>query len=466
MRKIAINDITLREAAKKEGLLTFKEKLDVVKILDELRVDVICVGSISDPVADPVLFRTMSSIVKHSELCCSCYGSVTDVDNAYAAISVAKRRRLQIIIPSSPVLMEYVSHAKAAKVLAGVPDLVAAAKAHDCAVEVLFDDATRAEKDFLAKAIESAVAAGAEYVTLSDITGSMLPAEFAAFLRELYDTVPALSKVKVNAQCADTLSLADACSIEAVGAGVDGICVATGVGNVPSLDNIVRAFSTIGDKHGFNCSLKSTAVGRSTGRIDAIIRDKHTMEARVPAAEGATLSKENTLEDITVYVKSLGYDLSDEDYIKVYEAFMRVANKKQSVGAKELDAIVASSAMQVPATYTVVSYVCNSGNIIKSTAAVTLKKNNADLFGLSSGDGPIDAAFMAIEQIVGHHFELEEFSVQAVTEGREAMGETVVKLRHQGKLYAGRGISTDIIGAGIRAYVNALNKIVYEEKNI
>ncbi len=117
----------------------------------------------------------------------------------------------------------------------------------------------------------------------------------------------------------------------------------------------------------------------------------------------------------------------------------------------------------MPATYEIVSYVINSGNIIKPTANITLRKNGELLTGLSSGDGPIDASFLAIEQVIGRHFELDNFQIQAVTEGREAMGSTLVRLRSGGKLYSGNGISTDIIGASVRAYVNAVNKIVFEE---
>ena len=163
-------------------------------------------------------------------------------------------------------------------------------------------------------------------------------------------------------------------------------------------------------------------------------------------------------------VMRLGYDLSEEDQAKVYETFVNVAAKK-SVGRKELEAIIASVALQVPPSYTIVSFVINSGNIINATANIHVRKDGADLFGLAVGDGPIDAAFMAIEQITGRHYELDDFQIQAVTEGREAMGSTLVKLRSNGKLYSGNGISTDIIGSSIRAYVNALNKIVYEESH-
>ena len=159
----------------------------------------------------------------------------------------------------------------------------------------------------------------------------------------------------------------------------------------------------------------------------------------------------------------LGYDLSDEDLARVYESFGALAAKKP-VSARELDAIIANAALQVPPTYRLVSYVVNSGNIIAATAHIVLTRNGESVQGLSSGDGPIDAALMAIEKIVGHHYELDDFQLQSVTSGREAMGEALVKLRDGGKLYSGRGISTDIVGASIRAYLNALNKIVYREK--
>ena len=165
-------------------------------------------------------------------------------------------------------------------------------------------------------------------------------------------------------------------------------------------------------------------------------------------------------------VEQLGYELSDEDKPKVYEAFCNIASKKDKVGVRELDAIVASSAMQVPSSYQLESYVINSGNTIASSAHLRLVRGGKTLDGICLGDGPIDAAFLAIESITGCHYELDDFQIQAVTEGREAMGQTIVRLRSQGKLYAGRGISTDIVGASIQAYLSALNKIVYEEAEV
>ena len=137
--------------------------------------------------------------------------------------------------------------------------------------------------------------------------------------------------------------------------------------------------------------------------------------------------------------------------------------EKKKVNARELEAIVATSAMQVPSTYRLVSYLTNSGNVISASAHICLEKDGEKYEGITVGDGPIDASFMAIEQIIGHHYELDDFQIQSVTEGHEAMGNALVRLRSGGKIYSGNGISTDIIGASIHAYLNALNKIIYEE---
>ena len=178
------------------------------------------------------------------------------------------------------------------------------------------------------------------------------------------------------------------------------------------------------------------------------------------------LSAHDQADAVLKAVEKLGYDLSEEDEAKVVEAFRAIAAKKEQVGIRELDAIVASTAMQVPAAYQLDTYVINSGNTISSSAHMRLIRDQQVLEGVCIGAGPIDAAFLAIEQITGRHYELDDFQLQAVTEGREAMGQTIVRLRSGGKLYSGRGISTDIVCAGINAYLSALNKIVYEEESV
>ena len=157
------------------------------------------------------------------------------------------------------------------------------------------------------------------------------------------------------------------------------------------------------------------------------------------------------------------YDISDEDLGQVCKALIQVCEKKGAVGAKEFEAVIASSAMQAPSTYHFETYTTTSSNISSAMTQIILKKQDELISGVSSGDGPIDSAFRAIEQCIGHHYELDDYQVQSVTEGKEALGSALVRLRYNGKLYSGNGTSTDIIAASIRAYINALNKIVFEE---
>ena len=215
-------------------------------------------------------------------------------------------------------------------------------------------------------------------------------------------------------------------------------------------------------------SIKTTDLQRSVTQLERVLApieetDSPFRDMGLGDVAGVTLDANDSITDVIAVVEQMGYDLSEEDNAKVYEAFLRVANKKHFVGTRELDAIIASTAMQVPTTYRVKNYVINSGNVITATANLLVERDGKEIRGVGVGDGPIDAAFDAIEQIIGHHYELDDFQIQTVTEGRDAMGSALVKLRADGKVYSGSGISTDIIGASIRAYISALNKIVYDE---
>ena len=175
------------------------------------------------------------------------------------------------------------------------------------------------------------------------------------------------------------------------------------------------------------------------------------------------LDSDSSLAQVSKAAEVLGYDLSDSDAGNVYKALMQVCEKKGTVGSKEFEALIASSAMQAPSTYHFETYTTTSSNVASSMSQVTLRCNDEIMCGVSNGDGPIDSAFRAIEQCIGHHYELDDFQVQSVTEGKEALGSALVRLRNNGKLYSGKGTSTDIVAASIRAYINALNKIVFEE---
>jgi 2-isopropylmalate synthase len=265
--------------------------------------------------------------------------------------------------------------------------------------------------------------------------------------------------------------MADACAIEAIKHGAREIKAAAYQCDCVSLPHIARLLATKGDAFDVTCSIRTTEIKRIIRQIAWMCETDRSKNSPFDngvqeITEDVVLSSHDDMGTVLKVVEKLGYDLSEEDGGKVWEAFQRIAKKKDQISSKELDTIVASAAMQVPATYTLDTYNITSSNITSSMAHMKLLKHEQPMEGIAIGDGPIDAAFLAIENILGCHYELDDFQIRSVTEGREAMGETIVKLRSNGKLYSGRGISTDIVGSSIRAYVNAVNKIVYEEVEV
>ncbi len=470
MKHIRISDVTMKQGGG-EISLSFKEKIEISKLLDKLGVSVIELEPIIQPKIDSLRIKSVSAAVKNSIIAVPVPLNEEGVAATWNALKEAKYPRLQVCAPVSPVQMEYLFHKKPDAMLQTIGSIIGDCRKLCADVEFVADDATRSDSAFLYDAIRTAISAGAATVTVCDTAGAMLPNEFTAFIRSLYENVPELKNVCLGISCSDALSMADSCAIAAVRYGAGEIKAAAYRLNVVSLPNVTKVLSAKGDFYNASCSVHTHEMKRITGQIAWMCQTGRKKSSPFDNGvqeddSGLYLTAHDDLPAVMKVVSRLGYDLSEEDGAKVFEAFRAIARKKEKVGARELDAIVASAAMQVPPSYVLESYVVTSGNTISATAHLKLHRQEKVLEGVSIGDGPIDAAFLAVEQITGQHYELDDFQIQAVTEGREAMGQTVVKLRSGGKVYSGRGISTDIVGASIQAYINALNKIVYEEETV
>lgn len=461
MKRITVTDMTLAKGAKS---LSFKEKIEIARHLDRLNVDVIDMPEIANVATDSLLIRTASAFIKNSTVSVSTGMTVEQVATAAAAVSSAEKSRLKVNIPVSTIQMEYVCHKKAPKMLELAKALFAAATEKCSDVEFFAADATRADMDFLKNIIEAANEAGVKTVTLCDDEGIMLPDEFAAFISKVIAEIPVIKEMNLGILCKNTNGMATASALMALKVGATEIKCCVGDDYLPRIDVLANIIDQCGDRTGVETALNYNELKRITKQIKWISGNggSNGLGATDNNSDSTPLDANDSLDDVTFAVKKLGYDLSEEDYAKVYDEFKRVAAKK-SVGSKELEAIVASTALQVAPTYKLISYVINNGNIISASAQITLEKDGKEIAGIAIGDGPVDASFRAVEQIIGHHFELDDFQIQSVTEGREAVGSAIVRLRHDGKLYSGNGISTDIIGSSIRAYINAVNKIVHEE---
>ena len=472
MRDVRISDVSMKLFSNaKEVSLTFKKKLELVKLLDKLSVAVIETEGIEQEKVDSLRIKSMASAVKNSVLAVPLTEmSTACADLTWASLKEAKNPRLQVVAAVSPAQMEYIHHMKADKMLAKVTETIEYCKKYTDDVEFIADDATRSDVEFLYKVIDGAIKAGATTVTVSDAAGTMIPEEFSKFVEELYNRVPALKEVTLGIACSNDLSMADACAVAGIILGAGEVKTSAYPLSCISLPNIARIIANKEDVCNAVCSVRTTEIKRVCSQIQWLVEVGRSASS---AFDGSSVSQEgadivlNANDDMDAVAKvcaKLGYDLSEEDIVSVYKAFSRIASKKNTVTGYELDAIIASSALQVPPTYTIDSYLITMGDSVGTTALIKLKKDEEVYENVAIGDGPVDAAFLAIENITGNHYELDDFQIKAVTEGAEAMGETIVKLRSAGKVYSGRGISVDVVGSSVRAYVNALNKIVYEEQ--
>ena len=463
MNRIRITDITMKQ----EGLsLSFKEKLELSKLLDKLGVSAIELPAVQNAKTDSLLIKSIAASVSCA-ICVPVSLELQDLDTVYAALKTAKTPILQICASVSTVQMEYLYHKKPEKMLSAIENAVKGCKEKCDRVEFVADDATRSDPAFLLSALETALSAGATTVTVRDAAGDLLPEEFAAFVANIRKALP---DANLGVSCNNALSLADACAIAAMANGASELKAAAYPICAPAIAHIAKILSVKADTLSCACPVGTTELSRLCDQIARLCRTEKVRAAALPPlpphAEELTLTARDDMAAVMQATGKLGYDLSPEDAASVFAAFRDIAAKKAEVSAKELDAIVATAAMQVPATYTLDNYVITAASATSATAHMKLSREGKTLEGVSLGDGAIDAAFHALEQITGCHFELDDFRIEAVTEGREAMGQTIVKLRAGGKVYSGRGISTDIIGASIHAYLNALNKIVYEEETV
>lgn len=414
-RRISVSDISIRHADKYDGKLPFRAKIELAKLLDKLGVSAIEVGPVSEGRSDYLLVKSLATALGGSAL-------VVPVDlfdagiteKTWEALKDARHPRLQVCAPVSTVQMEYFCHKKPAAVLENIAARVAACSALCKEVEFAATDFTRCENEFLVQSVKAAVDNGATMVTIADAAGDLLPDEFLKAVKAVRDILP--EGVKLGVVCSNGLFLADACAIAAVRAGAD--------------------------------EIKVTADGSYAASLEYFPQILH---ARTELCEADS------------EICHTGLQRAVEQFRSICEE----SRKKGRVCSGALDTESGEDrepAESVPETYRLESFLINSGNIITSTCHLRMKKGEEMLESVCVGNGPVDASFHAVEKLLGRSYELDDFKIRSVTEGREAMGETEVLLRYDGKIYSGRGVSTDIVGSSILAYINAANKIAFEEE--
>ena len=465
MEMIRFSDCTLQQTEDSLSL-SFREKLELCKHLDRLNLSAVEFQPIRRQKADSLLIKSVCSAVGDTTIVVPVLLSEESVSVTWNALRSGRSVRLQVRVPVSSVQMEYLAHLKPAALLSAVERTLRSCLALTDQVEFVAEDATRADSDFLNQILSLVLSLGVPMITLQDAAGSMLPEEVSAFFASLYAALPALETVALGFDCHSALNLADACAVAAIRSGVRMIKGTMLDSGSISIAHVARVLEAKGSEFGAFARVNTAQLRRIASQIESLCRSGGNSSAQ-PPREGSgrdiIFTPHDTQESIRSATVRLGYDLSDEDAEKIWSMFQAIAGQKGQMTLHELDALIAAEAMQVPPAYTDVRFTVNTASSLGAMAHMRISFRGQELRSTAAGDGVIDAAFHAIEQAIGRHLELDDFQIQTVTEGREAMGEALVKLRSDGRLFSGRSVSTDIVGASIMAYISALNKIVFEE---
>lgn len=499
---IKIFDTTLRDGEQSPGCsMNLKEKIEMAKQLERMKVDIIEAGFAAASPGDLAAIKEVAKTIKECTVASLARTLKDDIDKAWDSVKDAKSPRIHTFIATSPIHMQYKLKMEPQEVKARAVEMVAYAKKYCSDIEFSAEDATRSDPLFLAEIFEAVIRAGATTLNIPDTVGYTTPDEYYEFLKTIRENTPNIDKATISVHCHNDLGLAVANSIAAIKAGATQIeCTINGIGERAgnaALEEIVMIGNTRKDFFSWKTNIitqeiiKSSALlSRITGvkvqpnkaivgenafahesgiHQHGVLNNKETYEIMTPESVGLTantmvIGKHSGKHAFESKVKELGYNLSIEELETAFTKFKNIADKKKQVYDRDIEALLAKESVQVPKVFSLDRFVINSGNTITATASIILIKDGKKIERVATGDGPIDAAFKAIEKIVNRNLKLEDYQIQSVTKGEDALGDALVKISNgNGIVHSGRGLSTDVIEASIKAYVNAVNKMFYEE---
>jgi 2-isopropylmalate synthase len=504
--KVSVFDTTLRDGEQAAGTrLGSREKLVVARQLARLRIDVIEAGY---PASSPEDFEAVQLIAREIEgptICALSRAVASDIEACGRALAKARRPRIHTGIGVSDIHIlgkfrdeKYGStlEEKKARILEMAADAVKLAKQFADDVEFYAEDAGRSDPAYLFEMLRVAIDAGAIVVNIPDTTGYTVPEQYGALIRSIRENVPGIERATISVHCHDDLGMAVANSLAGVLNGarqVEGTINGIGerAGNA-AIEEVVMALRTRGDYFGVHTDIEArefyrtsrlvaemlgmsvspnkavvgdNAFAHSSGiHVDGFLKKRETYEIMRPEDVGFTesrvvLTARTGRHGLRDRLEKLGYTLSPEELDRTYERFLAIADKKQEVFDEDLIAMLHDENRVAPETFSLEYLHFNSGTAAIPTATVRLRVRGEMRQGASIGDGPVDAAYKAIAAVTQHCARLERYDIRAVTSGTEAMGEVTVQLEEGGRRVKGRGVSTDVIEASARAYIDGLNKL-------
>ena len=505
MEKVIIFDTTLRDGEQSPGAtLNIDEKIEIAKQLAKLGVDVIEAGF---PVSSPGDFNSVKMIaqkVKGPIIAGLARAHKKDIDAAWEAVKYAEKPRIHTFIATSDIHLEYKLRKTREEVLKIAVEMVSYAKSLCKDIEFSAEDAGRTDPDYLCQVVEAVIDAGATTVNIPDTVGYTIPEEFGALIAYVKNNVPNIDKAIISVHCHNDLGMATANTIAAISNGARQVeCTVNGLGERAgncSLEEIAMILKTRKDKMGLYSTVDTTKiynisrlVSNLTGMLvqpnkaivganafaheagihqDGILKERSTYEIMKASDLGIkeesklVLGKHSGRHAFSKKLKELGHDLSKEQINKAFIEFKNLADKKKEIFDEDLEVIAQTESGKSQETWTLSQVQISSGNISIPTASVQLKnlKTGEIKMTAATGTGPVDAIYQGIENIMGVHPKLTEFSMLAVTAGIDAQAEVTAKILYKGKTITGRGASTDIIVASTLAYINALNRALNLKK--
>ncbi len=497
-RKIQIFDTTLRDGEQAPGIhLSVREKLEIAEQLDKLNVDTIEAGFPISSHSDFNAVLEISKKIRNKNIAVLARAVPKDIDIAGEALVNAARPVIHTFISSSDIHLKYQFKKTKEEAIELAVDAVKRARKYTDTVEFSAMDATRSGRDYLCRMYEEVIKAGAKILNVPDTVGYALPEEYSGLIAYLLEHVKGIEDVIISTHCHNDLGLAVANSILAAQHGAGQIEVAVnGIGERAgnaALEEIAMIIDTRKDELGLytDINLKeimktSTLVRHLTGYTvapnkaivgkhvftheagihqDGMLKNRTTYEIMKPEDIGSEssklmLGKHSGRHAFVKRIKELGFDIKEEDIDKAFDRFKDLAEKKGEISDNDLKAILNNEIRDVEEYFKLKYYQVLNGSSIKATATIGIESQGIMIESASFGDGPVDASFKAIDALTAMKVELVDYAIEAVSEGKDAIGAVRIIVRSNGVEAMGRGISTDVIEASIKAYLDALNRIV------
>lgn len=496
MRQIKIFDTTLRDGEQSPGCsMNLSEKIEIARQLEKLGVDVIEAGfAIASP-DDFNSVKTIAETIKNCTVASLARCVKGDIDRAWEAVKGANRPRIHTFLATSEIHMKYKLKMTPEEVVNRVADMVSYAKSLCDDIEFSAEDASRSDKDFLVTVFNTAIESGATTINIPDTVGYATPIE-------MFDLVSYIKErlvnpdVVISVHCHDDLGLSTANSLAAVRAGAAQVeCTINAIGERAgntSLEEIVMGIKTRADYYNAYTNVDSTQIYRASRLVSTItgvavppnkaivgdnafaheagihqhgvLENPETYEIMSPETIGVpqnkmVLGKHSGKHAFEDRLKDLGYTLTNDDLLEAFDRFKRLADKKKVVSDRDIEAIVSTTKFQINDKVEFVRYQVNAETGKIPSATVEVKIGDDVVSGNGTGDGPVEACYTVINNIVGIDFTLDEYHVHAVSGGEDALGEAIVKISKDDEIIRGRGLSTDVVEASVLAYINAINKV-------